>query len=292
VAGLVVALVTAVLSAGPGARVEDALPGLLAPMPIVTALACLLWFLRAPVDPGGRARLFLFGMTAIAGIRVLLGTSYGRITTPYSILVFPGLASCAAVLAFDVFAKRRPHPEVARLFLAAVFAGAAVLAIARGARYHPMDRFPSIETPAGTLRLPADRARAFAETLRWLQAQARPGDSLSGFPEGGIFNFTLGLPNPLREDQIVPGHLDATTEPRVVRRIVERGPRFVILANQPTAAFGPVAFGRDYSRGVWSAVLAHYRLAASFGDAAPDAPVGDPRFFLRIYERNAPEPGR
>jgi hypothetical protein len=174
-------------------------------------------------------RFFLFA--ALAGSRVVFGLAYARITTPYSVLAFPGLAAAAAVLAMDVFAAGLPFPEGARAFLVAVFLGAS-----------------GVATPAGVLRLPAERADAVVEAFAWIRARARPGDGLAGFPEAGLFNFALGLPNPLREEQVLPGHLDAEREALVARQIETAGPRFLLLANQPTAAFGPVAFGRDYAR--------------------------------------------
>jgi hypothetical protein len=276
--------VAAAFAFPPGAAVEDRLPGLLVPLPLVAAAAAIL-LLRAPLDRCARARFFLFGFAALAGSRVVFGLAYGRITTPYSVLAFPGLAAAAAVLAMDVFAVRLPFPGGARAFLFAVFLGASGVTIARGARFHPAGEFPAVATPAGVLRLPAERADAVAGAFAWIRARARPGDGLAGFPEAGLFNFALGLPDPLREEQVLPGHLDAEREALVARRIETAGPRFLLLANQPTAAFGPVAFGRDYARELWRAVEQHYSLAASFGEAPPEAPVGDPRFFLRIYER-------
>ncbi|MEO8433247.1 MAG: hypothetical protein ABI592_17225 [Acidobacteriota bacterium] len=272
------------LAAGPGAQIEDRLPPLLAPMPALSAVAALL-LLRAPLDARGRARFLLFAFSAAAASRVLFGLAYGRITTPYSVLAFPGLAATAAVLALDVLPLRAAFPRGAKAFVAGVFGAGAILAITRGARFHPADRFPSVETAAGTLRLPAAQAAPVARTLAFLAAEARPGDGVAGFPEGGLFNFATGLRNPLREEQILPGHLDARREGEVAARIEGAGPRFLILANQPTAAFGKTAFGEDYARQIRGAVAKHYRLAASFGDAPPGAPVGDPRFFLRVYER-------
>jgi hypothetical protein len=276
--------VAAAFAFPPGASVEDRLPGLLMPLPLVVAGAALL-LLRAPLDRRARARFLLFGFAALAGSRVVFGLAYGRITTPYSILAFPALVAAASVLAMDVLAVRLPFPGGARAFLFAVFLGAAGVAIARGARFHPAEEFPGVVTPAGVLRLPADRADAIAGAFTWIRAHARPGDGLAGFPEAGLFNFALGIPDPLREEQVLPGHLDPEHEALVVRRIETAGPRFLLLANQPTAAFGPVAFGRDYARELWRAVERHYFLAASFGQAPPDASVGDARFFLRIYER-------
>ncbi|MDQ2870721.1 MAG: hypothetical protein M3S32_08260 [Acidobacteriota bacterium] len=277
-------------SAGTGASIEDRLPPLLAPMPILCAVAAVL-LLRRPLDARDRARFFLFAFAAATASRVLFGLAYGRVTTPYSVLVFPGLAAAAAILSMEGVALRAPWPRGARALFAAVFLSAAGLAIARGARLHPANRFPLIRTPAGFLRLPADRAAAVAGTAGYLQTVTRPGDGFAGFPEGGLFNFMLGLPNPLREEQVLPGHLDAIREEEVARRIETAGPRFLAIANQPTAVFGKAAFGDDYARRIRSAIDGRYRLAASFGDAGPEARVGDPRFFVHVYERLAPAAG-
>ncbi len=268
----------------PGAAIEDRLPPLLAPMPVAAAIGAAL-LLRSPLDPRTRARFFLFGFAAATASRVLFGLAYGRVTTPYSILVFPGLAAAAAVLAIDGLASRAAWPRGARVLLASAFFFAGALALARGARLHPPGRFPLLETPSGALRLPADRAEAVAGAAGYLQVMTRPGDGFAGFPEGGLFNFTLGLPNPLREEQVLPGHLGAEREKEVARRIETAGPRFIAIANQQTAVFGPAAFGEDYARGIRASIARRYRLGASFGDAAPDARVGDPRFFIQVYER-------
>ena len=283
-AALLVGVAVLFLAVAPGSEIEDRLPPLLAPMPVASALAALA-LLKAPLDERGRARFLLFGFSAATASRVVFGLAYGRITTPYSVLAVPGLAATAAVLALDVLPRRATFPRGSRVFLFGVFVAAAILAIGRGARFHPAARFPPVRTSAGTLRLPGDQAPPVAQAFGFLAARARPGDGIAGFPEGGLFNFATGLSNPLREEQILPGHLDEAGERPVPARIETAGPRFLVLANHPTAAFGRVAFGEDYARAIREAVRRRYRLAASFGEAPPDAPVGDPRFFLRIYER-------
>ncbi len=274
------------LSFGAGAAIEDRLPPLLSPLPIVALLAAL-FCLRLPLEDGRRAQFLLFAFSAAFSSRVIFGLAYGARTTPYSVLAFPGLAATASVLSLDLLARRLPNPEAARRLLALVFAALSFLAVARWKRFEPPGPAAVLETPAGALRLPAEKAAAVAETLRLLSSRARPGDGLCGFPEAGFFNFVTGLDNPLREEQVYPGHLDAADEARVVERIGRRRPRFVLLVNQPTAPFGPVSFGRDYARGIWREVELQYRLAASFANGPPDAPVGSPGFFIRVYERRA-----
>jgi hypothetical protein len=277
---------TAWLAGRAGSQIEDRLPPLLSPLPLLAAGAAL-WLVRRPLDPQARAKFFLFAFSAATGARVLLGLAYGSRTTPYSILVFPGLAATAAVLCLDVLSRRVAGAEDFRRNVAAVFLGMAALGLLRLARFTASSPALTVHTAAGSLRLPVARAVPVAQTLEFLSQPAHAGGGLSGFPETGFFNFATGQPNPLREDQVLPGHLTPGDEERVIQRIERSGPRFILLANQPSAAFGPVSFGKDYAVSLWAEVERRYRLAASFGASPSDAPVGDPRFFIRIYERAA-----
>ena len=282
---LAVAAAAVFFALGPGRLVDDRLPPLLFPLPLLSAVAALA-ALRSPLDRAGHAQWLLFGFSAAVASRVLLGLRYGAITTPYSILAFPGLAASAAVLTLDLLANRFPAKRMTRRFLAAVFAAVSVVALARWQRLYASGR-DRLVTPAGALSLRSDRAAAVGETLRFLAAHTRPGDTLSGFPEtGGFFNFVTGLRNPLRQEQILPGHLDPVGEERLIHRIEKAGPRFILIANRPTPEFGAPTFGIDYAAGVWREIERRYRIRATFGQAPPEAVIGSPLFFIHLYERN------
>lgn len=272
-----------------GGAIDDRLPPLLEPMPLF-ALGAGLFFLFAPNQEGrGRACFLLFGFAGAFGSRVLFGLAYGATTTPYSVLAFPGLAAAAAVLLLDLASRRfaaRPALAVAwRSRLAILMVGLSVAGVARWHRLLPSDRHLTVQTASGFLSLPAGRALAVRDTLEFLAREARPGDGLSGFPEGGFFNFVTRLSNPLREDQILPGHLTADDERRVAERLESHGPRFVLVANLSTAPFGPSWFGVDYARDIQRVIDQRYRAAATFGPAPPDAPIGAPDFFVRVFLR-------
>jgi hypothetical protein len=280
-----VVTVAAVLIIRPsGAAVDDRLPALLMPAPLA-AIAAALLLLRRPLDETARARFLLFGFAAAMGSRVLLGLTYGAYTTPYAILALPPLISASAVLVLDLLPARLSRPEPFRRAVAAVFFALALIGAARLARFFPKSGSERIATPAGALRLPADRAFALSGALDYLRSRRQPGDGLAGFPEGGFFHFVLGFPNPLRQDAVYPGHLDAAAQARLVERIETAGPRFVVLVNQVPPGFGPRGFGVDYAAGAWDSVERKYRVAAAFGDPRPDAPPGQGPFFIRIYER-------
>lgn len=266
------------------ARFAASLPPVLLPLPLVAAAAALA-ALRRPLDDRGRARFLLFGLAAGLGTRVLLGLDVGPAMTAYCALPLPPLLAAAAVLAADVLAPRLRDPAGCRFRLLALAGGLAALHLARVGALAWGPHVVRVDTPGGSLRLPWKEATAVAGTLDDLAARARPGDRLASFPEAGFFNFVLGLPNPLRQEEVFPGVLGGGREAEAVARLLAARPRFVLLANRPTPEFGQRAFGDDYAAGLWSAVEDRYSLAAAFGNAAPDARVGAGRFFIRVYER-------
>ncbi len=58
-------------------------------------------------------------------------------------------------------------------------------------------------------------------------------------PEGTSIDFLSGRRNPLREEIITPGYLDAQDEERAIRQLREAGTTLILIPNRPTAEFGP-----------------------------------------------------
>ena len=270
------AVVVVLLGTEAGRALDRGLPPALRAGPAILAcLALLVAVRRIPATP---PLVALIVVGTLGAARVALFFSYGWSATPYSALVAPGVVAASAAAAFVLLPGRSAFLAVAFVALAALQAGRVGLA-------SDPTRLAELRTERGTLRLRPDKARALGQALAYLSARTRQGDTLAGFPEAGFFNFALGLPNPLRQDQILPGHLDAVAEESTIRRLREREPRFVVLVNQPSPAFGPSSFGNDYAVRLWKAVLEGWQLRASFGEARPDEPVGTGPFFVRIYER-------
>ncbi|MBV8202404.1 MAG: hypothetical protein JOZ15_17440 [Acidobacteria bacterium] len=270
------------------AGMASELPPALFPLPLIAAAATLA-ALRRPLDARGRARFMLFGLAAALAARVLLACKIapGPGMSAYCALPLPLLLATAAVLAGDLLAPRLRDPGGFRFRLLVVAAALAALHLARVGALAWGPHIVRLDTAAGSLRLPWKEATATADTLDYLAGRARPGDRLASFPEAGFFNFVTGLPNPLRQEEIFPGVLGDGREAEAVARLLATRPRFVLLANRPTAEFGPRAFGDDYAAGLWSAVEDRYSLAATFGNAADGAPIGARRFFIRVYEPDA-----
>ena len=265
----------------PGLVLDQALPPVLRALPAaVTLLVGLLAAGRLESSP---SLLALAAFAALGSARAFLNVSVGWGGTPYAALAVPALAAAAAAAAHRLL----PGREVP---LGVVLASLVTLQAGRVLRLSDPAAFAPVPTSRGTFRMPVERAAVFRAALDVLARRARPGDGLAAFPEGGYLTFVLGLPNPLRQEQILPGHLDAGGERAAIERLRERPPRFVVLLDQPAGAFGPVAFGRDYAQELWAAAIRPCGLVASIG-APASAPVGAAPFFIRIYERRPVEVG-
>jgi 4-amino-4-deoxy-L-arabinose transferase-like glycosyltransferase len=270
--------------ASPFADPSKNLPPLTPALPLLTIAAAAAVLLRRQWPAGGpeRARFLLFGFSAALGARVVLDLGLGPRMGPYTALPLAGLLAAAAVLTYDGLAPRLPDPVAFRRRLAAV------LAVVVALFFYRLDRQPPtllVQTPAGSLRLGTREALAIESTLRFLEERGQSGDTLTAFPESGFFNFVTGLRSPLRQDQVFPGVLAGKREVEAAKLIERAGPRFILLCNRSTPEYGPASFGTDYDVWLWRDVQRHYLLAASFGQAQPEAPVGAGLPFIRIYER-------
>ena len=274
---LAAAIVVAATAAG--GAIEDRLPPLLTPAPIAAVLAAL-WLLRSPLDERGGARWMLFGFAALVGVRVAGNVAYAFVTTPYAILALPGLTASASVLVLDVLAPRLPRPAVFRRAVAAALIALAAAGLVRLDRIRRSGSFAAVVTPAGALRIPEPWGSSSKRVLDFLGERARPGDTLACLPECGFFNFATGLRNPLRQEQILPGHLDEKAEAAVADRIRSGGPRFFVLVDQVPPGWAAARFGDDYAREIARALFERYALVG-----AARATDGSP--LIRVFERRA-----
>jgi hypothetical protein len=260
-----------------GGGIEDRLPPLLSPAPLAAGLAAL-WMLRTPLDGTGRARWMLFGFAALVGVRVAGNVAYGFVTTPYAILALPGLAASASVLLLDVLAPRLSRPLVFRRAGAAALLALAAAGLVRLDRFRRSVPAAEVDTAAGALRLPEPWASSSKLVLDFLAARARPGDTVACLPESGVFNFVTGLRNPLRQEQVLPGHLDPKAEAEVAERIRSTGPRFLVLVDHVPPGWAAARFGVDYAREIARAIAESYAPAG-----AARAPDGTS--LIRVLER-------
>ena len=178
-------------------------------------------------------------------LHVRSGGAYASYLLPTAIVLF----TYVWVGPFVDWLRDPPVARVARrialtLILVAGLANAAVLSF-RYQRRHTV----RVETTRGAMTVPADMGLAINEALTFIDQRTRPGDAIAVLPEGTAITFLSGRRNPLREEILTPGYLDAEGEERAIRQLDAARTALILIPNRPTREFGPDVFGRDYDRG-------------------------------------------
>jgi hypothetical protein len=237
---------------------------------------------RANAQP---ALLLLYAVYALVSLgrlalHVQSGGGYGSFLLPVSIVIFTYLWVGPFV---DTLDDRQTADVARRYALALLLLVAIVSAALLGVKYRTRDTV-RIASPRGTMIAEREVGVAWNEALAYIEAHTRPGDPIAVLPEGTSLTFLSGRRNPLREEIVTPGFLDGASEARAIRQLQEADTQLVLIANRPTAEFGPNAFGRDYCVELMRWIQSHYQPCAMFG-VIKDATlqVGDPRFFIRAY---------
>jgi hypothetical protein len=220
-------------------------------------------------------------VSALFGARVLLAAGY---TGPYSAFLMPLPLLLAAVGLYTMV--DRAAPALGRVLPGLTTAALAVFLLFRAgdlARIFRHAGWTQVSTPAGSLLLTEPIASSTRDALQDLAARLPSGGTLTGFPEGGFFNYVLGLSNPLAQDQFFPGHLDATAQAEAIERLSRNPPDVILYANVLAVGHRAVRFGTDYLRDLDRFVRENFEVAASYGPGSgAEESIGDPQFFVEI----------
>ncbi len=254
---------------------------------LVMIYYCVKWPDRICAADASRRTLLLvtaFSLAVMArvAIRVPGGGAYGAGLLPVPLVLFLYMTT-ARFRFFIPSEAARDHRRRAVLLLltVALFAGAGVLAF-RQVR----SSTTWLRTPRGNLGLPAPITSAMEQALEFLAQNTNPGEYVLALPEGSSLNFLADRQAPLRYEIVTPGFLTNEGEQSAIRRIQEKGVRYIFLMNRPTSEFGPKAFGRDYCRTLMGWIEANYTPAAVFGEhVSLDSQIGDASFFLKCYRK-------
>ena len=274
----------------------DLFPALIRVVPPLV-LAAAVWRLATRLPRGGARHAGPGGIpdsillvSAVFASRVLLTAGYSG---PYGsfLLPLPLLVVSAGLFASTDRMALSLGPAFPRLAAAALVVFI-VFRVAVSWDENRRGAWSRVETPAGSLYLVEPVAAATQQALLALSTHLPPDGTLVGFPEGGFFNYVLDRRNPLPQEQFFPGHLDARVEQETIRRLNERPPDAVLLANVLAVGHGSLAFGRDYLVGLGHFLDEGFAPAASFGPGSgASARIGDPQFFVTIrVPRPAPSP--
>jgi len=228
--------------------------------------------------------LSIYAMASLARIilRVRSGGAYSSYMIPVSIML---LTYCLVHIFPNFLSDWRERLIVRKMILGSLVLWLAATAVLSSRRYRVEDT-SAINGARGTILTKPELGVAFDEAIQFINAQSRPGEPVAVLPEGTSLDFLTDRRNPLREEIVTPGFLDATGEQRAIDQLEETQTRLILITNRPTPEFGAKFFGVDYCQNLVNWIHANYDLAAVFGlNHDPSQQVGDKTFFIKAYRR-------
>src|SRR5215831_1150987 len=145
----------------------------------------------------------------------------------------------------------------------------------------------TVSSSRGSLVTVPEIGEPLQAAIRYVEQRTGPDDYVLSAPQGTTINFLAARRYPLREEIIHPGFLAGEKELDAIERIETRETPLILIANIDTSEFSDRAFGVDYNQGLMRWVNEKYHLAARFDSAhSHNATLGDPPFFILVYERN------
>jgi hypothetical protein len=253
----------------------------LVPLPALAAGLAAGFFFRRRAEQA-RARFLLCAVAVLWSARVAFSMTLGFRMFPYHGPALPAAIGVLAFASIDLLGGFAAEPAELRRNASAAFVALAAFYLLRMAGMAARNPARPVRTAAGTLRLGGERASAVLETIRFLRSSG--ASAVASFPEAGFFSFVTGIPDPLREEQVLPGSLGPGEEAEIVARLRSRHPA-VLVMNRPTLEFGRAnaVFGRDYAREIFRTIETDYECRFSNLPDGCSTPVGAPAFFVHGY---------
>lgn len=288
VAGLLISLAGIVVS---GIGLSDLGPFIAMPfLLLVLAAGGIFAFVRAErsgitakqIQAGTMVIIAASALGSLARIvfRVSTGGTVSSFLLPGSVILFVYIWLVVFPLSLpDPATRRRATQLVSIALVASVLVTAATLSI----RYRRKFSYPLV-TAMGTWRTAPNLGIAFMQALQFIEKRTAPGDAIAILPEGTSLVFLSERRNPLRDEIVTPGFLDAADEERAIESLRQSQAPLIFIANRPTPEFAETSFGKDYNQRLMSWIEQNYAVCGIFGPR-PDAAlqIGDPVFFLRAY---------
>jgi 4-amino-4-deoxy-L-arabinose transferase-like glycosyltransferase len=234
--------------------------------------------------------VYSFAILARVALRVPSGGAFGSFFLPTSLILFYQLfvrvlPDAVASWTNDDSSARRAG-LIGRGLMILMFAATAIVF---GVRYRKNFSY-EIATPRGHLFAPRATGQGISEALNFISTHTNPGESVAVLPEGSDLTFLTGRRMPLRHQILIPGLMSERDEQEAIQRLQQDRVRYVLIVNRPMREFGLEAFGRDFYTGLGGWIESNYRLVKVCGQAQSGIDqagpqIGDPRFFIKIFER-------
>ncbi|MFM8392756.1 MAG: glycosyltransferase family 39 protein [Acidobacteriota bacterium] len=259
-------------------------------MPILLLIVIIKVWRRDPVIL--TLAVYSLALLARVALRVPSGGAFGSFFLPGSLVILIWLLAKKLpdwAAQNGLIGRPAPLRRVVLGLLVATLLGTSVVSIHRYRRIYNF----WIETARGRFYAPATTGPALRAALDFIERRTSQSAPVVVLPEGSEIPFLTDRHSPLRHQILIPGLMSRADEALSIETLDRLEIPYILIVNRPMREFGSTAFGEDFYQDLGRAIADRYRLAEVYGaDGDRTAQIGDPRFFIRIYERkvrlNAP----
>lgn len=136
----------------------------------------------------------------------------------------------------------------------------------------------ALRTAKGTLHIANYLGNALSNTLNYINTYIPKNSSILMLPEGPLLNFLTDRPSNDMYYNLIPNHIDAFDEERIVKKLSVNPPDYIFINNRDSSEYGPKYFCKDYAFQICGFVYTNYSLIKEFSNKK------DYNFLIKIYK--------
>lgn len=141
--------------------------------------------------------------------------------------------------------------------------------------------FYTIKSQVGKFRTSVSLGNPAQKTIDWIISNTKPTDEIVVLPEGVMINFMTGRPSNPKYYHLIPNHISALGENKVVEGLAEHKPDYFIINNVSYLSYGKNNVCKDFGFEICNFVNENYDFVKRFGS---DTKV---YFFMDIYKKKS-----
>ena len=117
-----------------------------------------------------------------------------------------------------------------------------------------------LETEKGDFYLYKPSAQQLGKMLSWIYSNTNKSDTVLVLPEGPLINFITGRPSVDKYYHLIPNHISALDEDKIVSDLNKNKPDYIIIQKIDYSDYGKAYLGIDYGMKISMFVKNNYKL--------------------------------
>lgn len=121
-----------------------------------------------------------------------------------------------------------------------------------------------LETNKGNFYTQKDYILVYKDILKWTEQNINKTDTILVLPESPMINFITGNPTNDKYYHLIPNHIKALGEDRIINDLSKNKPDYIYLQGVPYPLYGKSFLGVDYGIDIYKFIIENYTQETMF----------------------------